>query len=101
MRSSSTRRPPTPTAERGSEASPASQPGGQAPVLVAVAIDAAGPAGSRPYTYHVPPAMGSIEVGEAVLVEFGRRQALGIVVGPGEAAVGFETKPVAGRVRAD
>jgi primosomal protein N' (replication factor Y) len=36
-----------------------------------------------------------------VLVEFGRRQALGIVLGPGEPPAGVVAKPIAGRVRAD
>jgi primosomal protein N' (replication factor Y) len=69
--------------------------------LVAVAVDAAGAAGNRPYSYSVPPALDDLEVGEAVLVEFGRRQALGIVLGPGEEAPGAVTKPIVDRVRAD
>lgn len=69
--------------------------------LVAVAVDAAGAAGMRPYTYVIPEGLGDLEPGEAVLVEFGRRQALGIVLGPGEAVPGVETKPIADRVRAD
>ncbi|MBA2700918.1 MAG: hypothetical protein H0U58_04350, partial [Chloroflexi bacterium] len=43
---------------------------------VEVAIDAAGAGGARPYTYALPPDLTSVEPGEAVLVEFGRRQAL-------------------------
>lgn len=69
--------------------------------VVAVAIDAAGAAGTRPYSYHVPAELGSLAAGEAVLVEFGRRQALGIVLGPAAPDPGLETKPVLGRVRAD
>ena len=69
--------------------------------VVAVAIDAAGAAGTRPYSYHVPAELGSLAPGEAVLVEFGRRQALGIVLGPATVEPGLETKPVLGRVRAD
>jgi primosomal protein N' (replication factor Y) (superfamily II helicase) len=68
--------------------------------LVAVAIDAAGAAGTRPFSYHVPVELRPIEPGEAVLVEFGRRQALGIVLGPATASPGIETKPILGRVRA-
>ena len=72
---------------------------------VAVAIDAAGPAGGRPFSYHVPPELEPLDAGEAVLVEFGRRQALGIVLGPGPAqepaAVGRATKPILDRVRSD
>ncbi|HET7031064.1 MAG TPA: primosomal protein N' [Candidatus Limnocylindrales bacterium] len=69
---------------------------------VSVAIDAAGGGGARPYTYVVPEALADLIPGEAVLVEFGRRQALGIVLG--EAAPpdgGIVAKPIAGRVRAD
>ena len=69
--------------------------------LVEVAVDAAGAGGSRPYTYAVPEDLADLEDGEAVLVEFGRRQALGIVLGPAEAAVGTGVKPIADRVRAD
>ncbi|HET7182166.1 MAG TPA: hypothetical protein VFI15_08050, partial [Candidatus Limnocylindrales bacterium] len=75
--------------------------GGAPRRLVAVAVDAAGAAGNRPYSYLVPPALDDLEVGEAVLVEFGRRQALGIVLGPGEEAPGATTKPIVDRVRAD
>ena len=69
--------------------------------LVAVAVDAAGAAGMRPYSYAVPEHLDDLEPGEAVLVEFGRRQALGIVLGPGEAVAGIEPKPIADRIRAD
>ena len=48
---------------------------------VAVAIDAAGAGGSRRYTYVVPPELADLEPGEAVLVEFGRRQAIAVVLG--------------------
>ena len=69
--------------------------------IVAVAVDAAGAAGNRPYSYAVPDALADLVAGEAVLVEFGRRQALGIVLGEGEAVQGVETKPVVDRVRTD
>ncbi|MEO8272918.1 MAG: primosomal protein N' [Chloroflexota bacterium] len=69
--------------------------------IVAVAVDAAGAAGNRPYSYSVPDALADLAVGEAVLVEFGRRQALGIVLGPGLELDGVATKPVVGRVRTD
>jgi primosomal protein N' (replication factor Y) len=72
------------------------------PARVSVAIDAAGAAGTRPFTYHVPERLGTLVAGEAVLVEFGRRQAVGIILGPaGEAEPGLETKPVIDRIRAD
>jgi primosomal protein N' (replication factor Y) len=69
--------------------------------LVAVGIDAAGAGGQGGYTYRVPARLEPLEVGEAVLVEFGRRQALGIVLGPGVATTGLMTKPVVDRVRSD
>ena len=52
--------------------------------LVEVAVDAPGASGTRRYTYAVPARLDDLEPGEAVLVEFGRRQALGIVLGPAE-----------------
>ncbi|HEY8869798.1 MAG TPA: primosomal protein N' [Candidatus Limnocylindrales bacterium] len=68
---------------------------------VEVAIDAAGAGGNRTYTYHVPDALRGLEAGEAVLVEFGRRQALGLVLGDITVDPGLETKPIVARVRAD
>jgi primosomal protein N' (replication factor Y) len=69
--------------------------------IVAVAVDAAGGAGLRPYSYLVPDALADLAAGEAVLVEFGRRQALGLVLGPGVELAGVETKPIVDRVRTD
>ncbi len=69
---------------------------------VEVAVDAAGRGGDRTYTYLVPPALADLEPGEAVLVEFGRRQALGIVVAEaGVAPAATALKPIVDRVRAD
>jgi primosomal protein N' (replication factor Y) len=68
--------------------------------LVEVAVDAAGAGGSRPFTYAVPDALADLVDGEAVLVEFGRRQALGVVLGPAR-DVPATTKPIVERVRAD
>jgi primosomal protein N' (replication factor Y) len=73
---------------------------------VEVAVDAAGAGGARPYTYRVPERLVDLEPGEAVLVGFGRRQALGIVLGPAAASAGSgsgisEIKPIVDRVRAD
>jgi len=70
------------------------------PRRVEVAIDAAG-GGSRTYTYHVPERLADLEPGEAVLVEYGRRQALGIVLGEAVPEAGLVTKPILDRVRAD
>lgn len=69
--------------------------------LVEVAIDAAGAGGARPYTYAVPPRLADLEDGEAVLVEFGRRQALGVILGPAAATPAIVAKPIVDRVRAD
>ena len=81
-----------PTAESGS------RPGR----LVEVAVDAAGAGGARPFTYSVPESLADLEDGEAVLVEFGRRQALGVVLGPADEAPSTSTtKPLVDRVRAD
>jgi primosomal protein N' (replication factor Y) len=69
----------------------------QAPVEVAV--DA--PGATRTYDYSVPSRLVPVESGEAVLVEFGRRQALGIVLGPSTGIAGVELKPLLARVHAD
>ena len=69
--------------------------------IVSVAVDAAGAAGQRPFSYRVPEALSDLAAGEAVLVEFGRRQALAIVLGPGAEVEGIDTKPVLDRIRAD
>jgi primosomal protein N' len=68
---------------------------------VEVAVDAVGPGGNRLYTYHVPARLGAVSAGEAVLVEFGRRQAVGVVLGDVEAPSGVETKPILELVRSD
>jgi primosomal protein N' (replication factor Y) (superfamily II helicase) len=69
--------------------------------LVDVAVDAAGAGGARPYTYAVPEELADLLDGEAVLVEFGRRQALGIVLGPSATSGSMAAKPIVDRVRAD
>ncbi len=69
--------------------------------LVEVAIDATGAGGARPYTYSVPARFADLAPGEAVLVEFGRRQALGVVLGPASEAVATAVKPIVDRVRAE
>jgi primosomal protein N' (replication factor Y) len=68
---------------------------------VDVAVDAAGPAGGQAFTYHLPPRLSSVAPGEAVLVEYGRRQALGVVLAERTDDPGRETKPVLARVRSD
>ena len=69
--------------------------------VVEVAVDAAGRGGDRTYTYLVREALADLEPGEAVLVEFGRRQALGIVLAEATAPPSVALKPIIERVRAD
>jgi primosomal protein N' (replication factor Y) len=69
--------------------------------FVEVAIDAAGAGGMRTYTYAVPDELVDVEAGEAVIVEFGRRQALAVVLGDATEPQGIDAKPLAARVRAD
>jgi primosomal protein N' (replication factor Y) len=68
---------------------------------VEVAVDAAGRGGDRTYTYLVPDALSDLEPGEAVLVGFGRRQALGIVVAEATTLPETGIRPIVDRVRAD
>lgn len=68
---------------------------------VEVAVDAAGRGGDRTYTYLVPESLADLELGEAVLVEFGRRQALGIVMAEATVPPSVAAKPIVDRVRAD
>ncbi len=69
--------------------------------LVEVAVDVPGQGGDRTYTYAVPPDLLDLRAGEPVLVEYGRREAVGIVLGEAEAPTGVTVKRVAARVRAD
>src|SRR5688572_4435047 len=70
------------------------------PRFVDVAVDAVGPAGGQTLTYHLPDELGDVATGEAVLVEYGRRNAIGVVLG--EAGdPDRNTKPVIARVRSD
>jgi primosomal protein N' (replication factor Y) len=79
-------------------AAPAPATGSRA---VEVAVDAAGRGGDRTYTYLVPDHLEDLELGEAVLVGFGRRQALGIVVAEAVALPEAAARPIVDRVRAD
>lgn len=72
-----------------------------APRYVLVAVDAPGGAGARAWTYHVPERLEPLLDGEAVLVDYGRRQALGVVLGDAIDPPEVETRPIADRVRAD
>jgi len=69
--------------------------------FVELAIDATGVAGDRTWTYAVPASLADIAAGEAVLVEWGRRRALGIVLGDTVAPEGVTPRPLAARIRAD
>ncbi len=82
--------------ELGSTGSPEATPGR----LVEVAVDAAG-GRDRTYSYSVPRALEDLELGEAVLVEFGRRQALGIVVAETARPPAVPPRPIVARVRTD
>ncbi len=72
-------------------------------VAVDVAVDAPGVPGGVLYTWHVPPDLADLVVGEAVLVEYGRRQAVGVVLRLGSVRERPDrpTKPVLARVRSD
>src|SRR6266550_868978 len=75
--------------------------GGALDRAVEVAIDAAGGGGARTYTYSVPGSLADLVPGEAVLVEFGRRQALAVVLRETSPPDGISLKPIAARVRTD
>ncbi len=66
-----------------------------------VAVNSAGPGGGQTYTYHLPDTLTDVAPGEAVLVEYGRRNALGIVLAAVDGDPQRETKPVIARVRSD
>ncbi|HEU4672547.1 MAG TPA: primosomal protein N' [Candidatus Limnocylindrales bacterium] len=80
------------------EAVPVERVGG----LVEIAVDAPGAAGATPYTYRLPARLRDVRPGEAVIVPYGRRQALGIVLGPAAPPPdGRPIREVADLVRAD
>ncbi|MFV2065034.1 MAG: hypothetical protein ACC726_16210, partial [Chloroflexota bacterium] len=68
--------------------------------FVEVAVDAPGVRGGRAFTYSVPDGLADIELGEAVVVEFGRRRAVGVVLADA-APPEIDTKPLLARVRSD
>ena len=68
---------------------------------VEVAVDAAGVAGTRTWTYVVPDDLADVAAGEPVLVEWGRRRAVGIVLGDAPAPEGVTARPIGARVRSD
>jgi primosomal protein N' (replication factor Y) len=68
---------------------------------IEVAVDAAGVPGGRTFTYHVPAALAGLSVGEAVLVDYGRRRSVGLVMGESVRPADRDTKPVLARVHSD
>ena len=66
-----------------------------------VAVDAAGAAGGQTFSYRVPAGLAGLSAGEAVLVEYGRRRALGVVVSLTSVPPERQTKPILARVRSD
>lgn len=72
-----------------------------AAAAVEVAVDAAGPRGGQTFTYSVPPEFGDVAPGEVVLVEYGRRRALGVVMAATDQPPDREIKPILARVRSD
>jgi primosomal protein N' (replication factor Y) len=68
--------------------------------MVEVAVDAAG-GRSGTFTYEVPVRLDDLVPGEAVLVDFGRQQALGIIVAETDRRPAGELRPIVDRVRAD
>jgi primosomal protein N' (replication factor Y) len=89
---------PTPPREVAGDEATGGQSTGR---IVEVAVDAVGAGGNRTYSYALPARFADIEAGEAVLVDYGRRQALGIVLGEAERAPDVEARPIVDRVRAD
>jgi primosomal protein N' (replication factor Y) len=59
--------------------------------------------GGRTFSYRVPPALEPLGVGEAVLVDYGRRQALGVVLAESDAATlgDITPKPILERIGSD
>ncbi|MFO1541242.1 MAG: primosomal protein N' [Chloroflexota bacterium] len=70
------------------------------PRFAEVAVDAAGIPGGRTFTYHLPPALADLGPGTAVLVEYGRRPAVGVILALGDDP-GRETKPVRARIHGE
>lgn len=68
---------------------------------VEVAVDAAGVPGGRTFTYHMPDSGEPVGLGEGVVVEYGQRRVVGVVLALRTDAPGRETKPVLARIRAD
>ncbi len=87
----------------GAQGAPWSSPVSPGRRLVDVAVDVPGVAGGVLYSWHLPPSLMDLGVGEAVLVEYGRRQAVGVVLRAAstDEVPARPTKPVLARVRSD
>jgi primosomal protein N' (replication factor Y) len=72
-----------------------------APRLVDIAVDVAGIPGGVLYTGSVPDGMADLALGEAVLVGYGRREAVGVVLAEHEGEAPATVRPVLARVRSD
>ena len=70
------------------------------PRYVEVAVDAPGVSGGRTFSYSVPVTLAGLELGEAVMVDFGRRRAVGIVMADAREPE-MATRPLLARVRSD
>ena len=66
-----------------------------------VAVDAAGIPGGRTFSYHLPAWLEDLVVGEAVLVSYGHRRAVGVVLGLGGVSPERDTKPVIARIHVE
>lgn len=71
------------------------------PRLVDVAVDVAGVPGGVLYTWSVPEALADVTTGEAVLVGYGRRGAVGVVLGEHVGEPPPNVRPVLARIRSD
>jgi primosomal protein N' (replication factor Y) len=69
--------------------------------LVDVAVDVAGVPGGVLYTWSVPEGLEDLPVGEAVLVGYGRRDAVGVVLGDHAGEAPAKVRPVLARIRSD
>jgi len=68
--------------------------------FVDVAVDSPGVPGGQAFTYSVPGSLADVALGEAVIVEFGRRRAVGIVLAEASEP-DRPVKPLLARVRSD
>ena len=60
-----------------------------------IEVAVSGPA-KRTFSYHLPPGMPMPQLGQRLLVPFGRSRKVGFLIGESQAQAGIETKPIAG-----